>query len=104
MELPVCKCCGQTLPRPLEFNGIKLSPMQKKLITRVQRAGKFGVTLKMLVDSVYSDDPDGGPLHAERSVHVQLCLANKRLAAAGMRMKADKRGGQGAFYTLVRII
>ncbi len=103
MELPVCKCCGQTLPGALEFGGVHFSPMQKKIVDRVHKAGKGGVTLAMLVNHVYADDPDGGPIHAERSVHVQLCIVNRKLAPANRRVEANKSGGQGAFYRMVQL-
>lgn len=101
MILPTCKHCGQTLPRALEFAGVHLTPMQKRIVERVHRAGKHGATLEMLVNACYADDADGGPLHAERSVHVQVCFANKRLAPVGVQVRSDKKGGRGAFYRLM---
>lgn len=100
MELPVCKCCGQTLPGALDFNGVRLTPMQKRIVDRVHKAGPAGATLEMLTSYVWANDINGGPLCARNSIWVQVSKANQRLAAIGKRVRADKRGGKGAFYTL----
>jgi hypothetical protein len=47
-----------------------------------------GIAIGDLVDRVYADDPDGGPLTAPRSVNVLIHRANAQLAAQGYQIKA----------------
>jgi hypothetical protein len=61
-----------------------------------------GLTINNLVDLVYGDDPNGGPLTAPRSLNVLAHRANKQLRAQGYQIKSAWLG-RGAIYQLVRI-
>jgi hypothetical protein len=62
-----------------------------------------GITIGDLVDAVYADDPDGGPVTAPRSVNVMIHMANRQLAAQGFAIRSMWLG-RGARYRLVRIV
>jgi hypothetical protein len=62
-----------------------------------------GLTINNLVDLVYVDDPDGGPVTAQRSLNVMAHKANKQLRAQGYQIKSMWMG-RGAIYRLVRIV
>jgi hypothetical protein len=62
-----------------------------------------GITIGDLVDAVYADDPDGGPVTAPRSVNAMIHMANRQLAAQGHQIRPMSLG-RGARYRLVRMI
>jgi hypothetical protein len=47
-----------------------------------------GVLVRDLVDLVYDDDPDGGPLTAQRSLNVIAHRANAQLQSQGYQIKS----------------
>jgi hypothetical protein len=59
-----------------------------------------GIAIGDLVDQVYADHVDGGPVTAPRSVNVLIHRANVQLAPQGYRIKAMSLG-RGARYRLV---
>jgi hypothetical protein len=61
-----------------------------------------GMAIGELVDAVYADDPDGGPVTAPRSVNVMIHKANKQLRSQGYQIKPTWLG-RGARYHLVRV-
>jgi hypothetical protein len=62
-----------------------------------------GVLVRDLVDLVYADDPDGGPLTAQRCLNVIAHRANAQLRPQGYQIKSMWLG-RGARYRLVRIV
>jgi hypothetical protein len=52
-----------------------------------------GIPIGDLVDQVYADDPDGGPVTAPRSVNVMIHKANAQLSAQGYQ--TTRRLGTG---------
>jgi hypothetical protein len=100
MDLPVCKCCGQTLPGALEFAGTRLTPQQMRIVDRIQRGGKHGITMGMLIQHVYANDPNGGAVTAENVMYVQIAVIKKRLKAAPFNIACNKRGGSAALYRI----
>lgn len=91
-----CAHCGREYPPPLYVTG----PVRRRLIEiLVDRPS--GVSVRALADLVYADDPNGGPLAAQRSLNVIAHHANRQLATQGYRIRAEWRG-RGAFYRLVR--
>ena len=61
-----------------------------------------GIAIGDLVDQVYADDPDGGPITAPRSVNVMIHKANAQLSTQGHRIKSMWLG-RGARYHLVKV-
>jgi hypothetical protein len=98
----VCECCGQELPRPASlFDGLGLSPMQRRIAELVLRAGEYGISGARLFDALYADDPDGGPLTGLASLRVQVRNVNRKLAAVGKEVRAPRGGraygGEGCY-------
>jgi hypothetical protein len=61
-----------------------------------------GIPINELVDQVYANDPDGGPVTGPRSVNVMIHKANKQLRPQGYQIESMWLG-RGARYHLVRI-
>lgn len=51
-----------------------------------------GLAIGALIDEVYGDDPDGGPLTAERTLRVAVCKLRKRLRTDGRFEVVTERG------------
>lgn len=62
-----------------------LPPLQYRVWDEVRRAGD-GIPMTTLVDKVYADKPNGGPLHAKKSVYVSIHELNKRLEKRKQRV------------------
>jgi hypothetical protein len=61
-------------------------------------------TMKSIIEYVYADDPNGGPVSAVSAIHVQIHRINKRMV--GKRIKAKIRAsssGRGATYRLLNL-
>lgn len=94
-----CPCCqgsGEIEERP---KGPEcLSPTALRIWEIVRR--RNGISGPDLVNLIYADRANGGPVNARKSVHVTICKANKLLAAEGVQIKGT--GGRGSTYHLVR--
>lgn len=77
----------------------RLAKLQLSILNTVRNA-KAGITIHDLVDAVYADDPNGGPLHAINTVQGTIIQMNRRLTVSGVQIKAT-RLGRGALYKLV---
>ena len=76
-------------------------PVRQRLVDIL--AGRpDGVLVRDLVDLVYADDPDGGPLTAQRSLNVIAHRANAQLRPQGYQIESMWLG-RGARYRLVRV-
>ena len=62
---------------------------------------KAAVKCADLIDALWGDDPEGGPLHAEKAVHVYVCRLNKTLRAFGREIKGQR--GRDGGYRLIRL-
>lgn len=81
-----------------------LKGKSRKILDSIVRAGKRGISGEQLVDIVYGDDPNGGPLTAAGCLRVLICHANKRhLRPIGYQIKGEHTG-HGAFgrYRLMK--
>lgn len=103
MELPVCKCCGQTLPGAFDFEGVPLTHQQTMIAKRIWEAGNAGATIRMLINHIYAGVANGGAINAKNVVHAQVSYANAKLKLAGWQIKANRRGGAGAVFRMVRL-
>lgn len=56
------------------------------------------VTTKRLADAMYSDDIDGGPLEANRSVNVRVCHLRRKLRQVGLTIESCGRIGRRMVY------
>lgn len=74
----ICQCCGQTLPSPVDFYGLRLTPMEKIILSSFQEHGRHGVSKGTLVEAVYDDAPYDG-----RSIDTTKARLNRKLEAVG---------------------
>ena len=58
------------------------------MMKAIKEAGDRGVTMKELVDIVYGDDPQGGPLSAANVIRTQMSLARHKY---GKPIKCEPR-------------
>lgn len=83
----VCECCGQTLPPRLDL-GIRLSPVRRRILDEVVKAGRYGIRSERLVSMIYESQADGGPISAQKALHVQVFHLNSVLAMFGKRIRS----------------
>lgn len=81
--LKVCECCGHPIPR---FNTLRgLTRGQQKLFDALDKAGQRGLSRPALMDAVYGDDPNGGPLFVN-TLNVQRAKMKDVLAENGLKI------------------
>jgi hypothetical protein len=61
-----------------------------------------GSNIHDIVEFVYREDPDGGPLNAHKVIHVVVHNLNRRLAEHGVIIRATR--GVGALYSLRNLV
>lgn len=64
----------------------KLTPMQTRIVEAL-RASDDLMTNRALIEAVYADRDDGGPLYATESVRVTIHGMRPILARMGMRLE-----------------
>ncbi len=102
MSYRCCPTCGQRLPSqsPLPKQ-VHFSPGQQRIVDRVRRAGPNGIPSDELLSFVYADDPDGGPLWANATLHTRIWQINRKLRKIGKVIRAPRgghgRGGPGTY-------
>lgn len=79
-----CPACGYPLPEAVWLNG--LSGQKRRLGEIILRAGQRGIHFDILIDMLYGDDPEGGPLHARAVLKTVICRLNKQLVHFGVRI------------------
>jgi hypothetical protein len=97
----LCPACGE----PFEADRLAaamdaLTPTQRCIFDAVRSTN--AVNMEQIVDRVWGDDPNGGPLDAKSNISAQIFYANQRLAPFGFRISASHRG-RGATYSLREI-
>ncbi len=80
-----CPTCG--LNQELLF---ELTKHQIVIYLLLSRAGAKGLTSKMLLDLIYKNDPEGGPLHAEDSARSNISKMMKILRKHGLTITTEK--------------
>jgi hypothetical protein len=91
-----CATCGAAIPARI----YGLSVLQTRVFNYV--ATHPNCEMRGIIGFVYGDSPDGGPLSAGSSVHVQIHKINKKLKPLGQRIKASS-SGRGATYRLLAL-
>ena len=96
-RLQVCPTCRRPFPPVLVVTG----SVRQRLVNIIGNRPD-GIPIGELVDQVYADDPDGGPVTAPRSVNVMIHKANAQLRQQGYQIESMWLG-RGARYRLARI-
>ncbi|RUW41514.1 hypothetical protein EOA37_09640 [Mesorhizobium sp. M2A.F.Ca.ET.015.02.1.1] len=100
--MSVCPCCGSTIPDrviPASELGAHLgnNNILARVVALMARSPGAWFSFDAIVDTVYRDDPNGGPLSARGSVQVSICRNRRRLNALGW----DIVGRTGSGYRLI---
>ena len=94
--MEVCPCCK----RPIGPKGRLDGPVQQRIFDYVADHPD-GVPMRNIMDAVYFDDPNGGPLGHIRS---RIWFLNKKLREFGYNYQVkSKRRGAGALYYIAEI-
>jgi len=80
-----------------ELDGLKMPPKERDVILRLKQAGGAQVSFSQMMDFVYGDDPEGGPLSIALYSHVSK--ARKKIMPLGWDIEAERFRG----YRLVKI-
>lgn len=93
-----CPCCGGRLAESDRLKAaISRLPKNMRRIVEVLYTRDV-MSRRELADSIYFDDPDGGPLDAENTVSATISMSNHRLIRFGWRVSSGAgRGFQGYF-------
>jgi hypothetical protein len=97
MVRPTCDGSGAIEPQA----PVPLTPMEFRVWNAVRRS-KYGIDADGIVRQVYSDDLNGGPLHARTCIYLAIRRANARLAAAGQKIVSSNRN-RGSIYRIQHI-
>ena len=85
-----CPCCGAPMlirpPRDV-LRFAKLSPLARSVVDILARTYPRTLSADDLASLVYSDDPDGGPLGAGRSIACDHGSLQRRACAARMEVR-----------------
>ncbi|MBN8996133.1 MAG: hypothetical protein J0H94_12975 [Rhizobiales bacterium] len=90
-----CPCCGRPIDEDVHavIATASLSRSERLAVSHLaERFGKW-VRLGQVVEAVYVDDPDGGPLTAHQCVYMFLYRADKKLRSLGYAVESTRGGG-----------
>lgn len=95
-----CPCCGTWVEggRPEELLAyLPLSARERTIAeVLVKSFGRFVPTARVM-DAVYGDREDGGPLSAASAISVAVSQANKKLGRVRLRITAKQGSGYRLF-------
>ena len=94
-----CPCCGRPIAitkHQAALELIPMSPQQREIINAL--AADFGewISMDSITDTVWGDDPDGGPLSPSDALSVQLNSIRPRLREHGFAV--DVRWNRSASW------
>jgi hypothetical protein len=84
-------CCPQCR-QPVAPTGLRLPRIKQRILESVRR--RPGITVQELLDQVWADALDGGPLTGAKCLHVHVAQLNRRLAPHGLTVRALDGGYQ----------
>ncbi len=93
----ICECCGQIIPPAI--GALDNMRVKKRIYECVARHPE-GVSRSEIIESVYADDPDGGPEFAN-VISVHVARINKLIEREGVRIHSTR--GPHAVYRLVAL-
>ncbi|MGH0221959.1 helix-turn-helix domain-containing protein [Sinorhizobium meliloti] len=87
-----CPCCAQRVETPtldIVIDHYDIPPQQACILAAVWKGKGMPVPTERIFDSMYADDPDGGPSPAAmyRDFKVALCRLRKRLEGSGVTVE-----------------
>jgi len=82
----VCRCCG--FPVANEEVAWLFRGKQRRIFEIIRASGNAGVSREALVERIYIDHPEGGPLSARGVIATMICQQmNPRLAELGLQIR-----------------
>jgi DNA-binding response OmpR family regulator len=98
-----CPCCNNPIRSPsfeLIVDHYEISPQSARVLEAVWKGKGVPVPSERILDHIWADDPDGGPVGAKRYRYFQWSLheLRKRLEGSGL---AVVNAGYGCGYQLV---
>jgi hypothetical protein len=88
-----CPCCGHPLPSDDVVRAIK-GRKRRKLYELVRDAGQLGISVRVLMDKLYADDPSGGPHHHSVISVLAQHHINPVIAQFGLKLVCGSGGGR----------
>lgn len=85
-DVHTCPTCGSTMvvqSHPRVLLDVKLSPLEKSLMNVLVDVYPRGISRNALVDALYANDPNGGPLTALNLVSVYICRLRPKIQLHG---------------------
>lgn len=85
----ICPCCGQQVAGRAEalIATIKLPKLQDRLARAMLADFGHWVRWPKLLDAAYGDDPDGGPLTAQRTMAVHIFRLRHAIEPLGLMIE-----------------
>jgi len=89
-----CPCCNQPIAVP-SFEHVadayRLTPTERRILEAIWKGRGFPVSTERIFDSIYRDDPDGGPAPNEmyRAFKVRLSRLRDKLEGTGIGVKNE---------------
>lgn len=93
------KCCPTCL-RPLPPTNIQVRGAKPQALLDYVLKHPNGVTRQQIFNSVYSDDPDGGP-EFMNIVAVMVCKINRNFEKQDVKLRIRGSRGPGSVYRAV---
>lgn len=93
-----CPTCGQQTPLVPDLAGIRLSPIQTRIIEALVR--RTELDNDGMVEAIWGDHPDGGPLTAKQAVSVHINILNAKIRR---KQLAVQRAFWGQPYRLIAL-
>lgn len=93
----ICHCCGAVIPP--EDLGIHLTPTEQKVFDYIRKHPRC--TVNDLIEHLYNDRRDGGPLTASNNIYVYVARIRKKLSDANHDFTIPYTGTWGASFRLV---
>lgn len=93
-----CPTCGRNWHK--QFGAYKLSHQQNSIFEIVEAAGKRGISSPDLLEKLYADREDGGPLFAKECMYTTINRINKKIARSGKRIERKTKNGVTGIYVL----
>lgn len=87
-----CPCCGQAVHVPtldMVIFTYRLTPLEGRILSAVWRGKGMPVQTERIFDSMYVDDPDGGPTPGKmyKAFKVGLCHIRQKLRGSGISIE-----------------
>ena len=94
-KLKFCETCARPFPPDVQVGGVKRQALYDFIAKHPE-----GVGNRQVMEYVWADDPEGGPLYCN-IISVMIHTINKKLASQGHNIRIRGSGGAGSTYRVV---